>query len=197
MRTEKEKMLTGKLYNAMDAELSRDRLSARQLVYAFNTQPPELWHQRPGLLRELLGEAGQDITIEPPFHCDYGYNIHIGDFFFANFNLVILDCTTVHIGNHVYIGPGVGIYTATHPLLSSERSAGLEYALPVKIGDHVWIGGQVVINPGVNIGDHAVIGSGSVVTRDIPPGVLAAGNPCRVIRSIEPWDAMLGEKDIL
>lgn len=193
MLSEKEKMLSGKPYNAMDEELTRDRLRARQLVFAFNTQPPGQWHQRPALLQELLGTMGKEPIIEPPFHCDYGYNIHAGDFFFANFNLVILDCAPVHIGDHVFIGPGVGIYTATHPLLSSERSQGLEYALPIRIGNHVWIGGQVVINPGVSIGDHCVIGSGSVVTRDIPPGVVAAGNPCRVIRPIGPEDALLGQ----
>lgn len=140
------------------------------------------------LIREILGSAGKNLTILPPFHCDYGFNITIGDNFFSNYNLVILDGASVTIGNNVFIAPNVGIYTAGHTVHYKTRSAGYEYAIPITIGDDVWIGGNVAICPGVHIGSRCVIGAGSVVTKDIPDDVIAAGNPCRVIREITDDD---------
>jgi len=184
MKSEKEKMLSGELYHAFGEELSREQQKARILIYEYNAIHPENSKRKKEVLNELLGEAGENITIEPPFRCDYGYNIKVGENFYANFNLVILDCASVKIGDNALIGPDVGIYAAGHPLHHSVRKEGLEYALPVVIGDNVWIGGHVVINPGVTIGDNVVIGSGSVVTRDIPSNVIAVGNPCKIQREI-------------
>ena len=132
--------------------------------------------------------SGKQFVLEAPFRCDYGYNIHLGENFFANYNLVILDCARVSIGKNALIGPDVGIYTAGHPVHPVPRSRDLEFALPITIGDNVWIGGKVLINPGISIGDNAVIGSGSVVTRDIPSNVIALGNPCKVLREIKEKD---------
>lgn len=184
MIREKDKMLAGDLYRPFGEELSKERQKARILVYEYNALPPENSRRHLELLKNLLGESGENISIEPPFHCDYGYNIKLGENFYANFNLVILDCALVTVGKNALIGPNVGIYTAGHPLHHSQRLEGLEYALPVVIGDNVWIGGHVVINPGITIGDNVVIGSGSVVTRDIPSNVVAFGNPCKVHKEI-------------
>ena len=140
------------------------------------------------LLREILGSVGQNAVVLPPFRCDYGKNISVGDNFYANYNLIILDVAPVTIGNNVFIAPNVAIYTAGHPLHAKPRNAMLEYGIPMSIGDDVWIGGNAVICPGANIGSRSVIGAGSVVTRDVPEGVLAAGNPCRVIREITDDD---------
>ena len=172
--TEKERMLAGKLYKAGDPELLA------------------------GDMRKLLGTIGADFWIQPPFYCDYGSNIHIGDHFYANYGCVILDPGEVFIGDHVFLAPRVSIYTATHPIDAEVRNAELEYALPVRIGSSVWIGGNTVICPGVTIGDNVVIGAGSVVTKDIPSGVVAAGNPCKVLRPItdadrDYWQAQAGE----
>ena len=136
------------------------------------------------LLKRLLGKTGENLIIEPPFACDYGYNIEVGENFYANVNLVILDGAKVRIGDNAFIAPNVGIYTAGHPLDASDRNKGLEYAYPITIGDNVWIGAGAIILPGVTIGDNVVIGAGSVVTKDIPACSLAVGNPCRVIRKI-------------
>ena len=184
MRSEKEKMRSGELYQAFGEELSRERLKARSLLHEYNSLHPEKQDRHMELIKELLGTTGERFLIEAPFRCDYGYNIHLGENFYANFNLVILDCAPVHIGNNALIGPDVGIYTAGHSLHHELRNQDYEFALPITIGDNVWIGGQVVINPGVNIGDNVVIGSGSTVTKDIPDNMLAAGNPCRVLREI-------------
>lgn len=188
MKSEKEKMLSGEPYQAFGEELSRERLKARSLIQEYNTLQVGNPGRQEEILNELLGKAGKNCMVEPPFRCDYGYNIKLGENFYSNFNLVILDCAPVVIGDNALIGPDVGIYTAGHPLHPAERMTGLEYALPVVIGNKVWIGGQVVINPGITIGDNVVIGSGSVVTRDIPSNVLAYGNPCKVIREITEKD---------
>lgn len=188
MRSEKEKMLSGELYRAFGEKLTEERLKARTLVYEYNALNPGNLEGQKKLIRELLGSTGDRFHIEAPFRCDYGYNIHIGDNFYSNFNLVILDCAPVTIGENALIGPDVGIYTAGHPLHHETRKQDYEFANPVTIGNNVWIGGQVVINPGITIGDNVVIGSGSVVTKDIPSNFLAAGNPCKVLREITEKD---------
>ncbi|WP_443944786.1 sugar O-acetyltransferase [Pedobacter sp. AW1-32] len=187
-QTEKQKMLAGKAYQAGDAELSKERLKAREIVFEFNNLAPKFIKQRKELLKKLFGKTQTMFYVEPPFRCDYGYNIEIGNHFYANFNLVVLDCAKVSIGNNVFIGPNVAIYTAGHPLHAHLRDQEVEWAQPITIGDSVWIGGNAVINPGVKIGCNVVIGSGSIVTKDIPDGVFAAGNPCKVIRQITDED---------
>lgn len=157
-------------------------------LWQYNQCDPRDDARRQRLLKSLLGSSGEGLCIEPPFNCDYGYNIHLGAQFYANVNLVILDCASVTIGDNVFIAPHVGIYTAGHPHDVTRRNQGLEYALPITIGNNVWIGGGVTILPGVTIGDNTVIGAGSVVTRDIPASVLAFGNPCRVARPLSPQD---------
>ena len=184
MKTEKQKAAEGLLYDANnDPELQQEMLRTRCLLHEYNLLPPDRTDERDRLIRRILhiGEGGCIIS---PFYCDYGYHIRIGRHFFANTHLVILDGADVTIGDHVFIGPNVGIYTAGHPLDIPQRNAGLEYARPVRIGNDVWIGGHVVILPGVTIGDGAVIGAGSVVTRDVPAHTLAVGNPCRPLRKI-------------
>ena len=160
-------------------------LKCKDICFAFNQLPPSETEQRSALLRKLLGRSGKNCTILSPFWCDYGSQIEVGDNFFANHNLVILDGADVSIGDNVFIAPNVGIYTAGHPLDVEQRNAGLEYAYPIRIGNNVWIGGNVVILPGVSIGDGAVIGAGSVVTKDIPAHTVAVGNPCREIKKIK------------
>jgi len=182
-KSEKEKMLAGELYLAADAELVRERLAARKLLAAYNRSKPEDLEIRRRILSQLIKARG-GVHIEPPFYCDYGYNIEVGENFYANFNCVILDVAPVKIGDHVLLGPHVQIYTAAHPLYPEERLAGKEFGRPVVIGDNVWIGGGAIICPGVRIGDHTTIGAGSVVTGDIPGRVFAAGNPCKVIRTL-------------
>jgi maltose O-acetyltransferase len=183
-RTEREKMLTGELYRAWDPELVAARLRARSLTRRYNASREDEAALRVSLLRELLGAAGDNMTIEPPFHCDYGDNIFIGDGFFMNFGGVILDCSVVRIGANVQCGPYVQLYAAYHPLDAAERIKGPELAAPITIGDNVWLGGGVIVCPGVSIGANTTIGAGSVVTRDIPANVFAAGNPCRVVRPL-------------
>jgi Acetyltransferase (isoleucine patch superfamily) len=184
--TEKEKAKKGLLYNAnYDKEILEDREKTKELLFDYNGLRPSQSEEKKMLLKRLLKKTGQEFVIEPPFFCDYGYNIEIGENFFANMNCVILDGAEVKIGDNVFIAPHVGIYTAGHPLDAKRRNEGLEYAYPVSIGNNVWIGGGVTILPGVSIGDNSVIGAGSVVTKDIPANVLAVGNPCRVVKSIE------------
>lgn len=185
MKSEKEKMLAGELYDALDSELSADRQRTRLLLQRLNSVPEDDAAEMKRILQDLIPHAGEGFWLQPPFYCDYGYNIRLGEKVFFNFNCIVLDVMEVRIGNRTLIGPNVQIYTATHPMDYRERAAGLEYARPVAIGDDIWIGGSAVICPGVRIGDRSVIGAGSVVTRDIPPGVFAAGNPCRVIRELE------------
>jgi acetyltransferase-like isoleucine patch superfamily enzyme len=190
METEKEKSLNGKLYKASDYELYTERQYTKELIYRFNTLPPSDVSGRNEIIRKLFCKTGKNFIIEPPFHCDYGSNISIGNNFYSNFNLIILDCAKTVIGDNVLIGPNVGIYPAGHPVHPELRRLEYEFAFPVTIGSNVWIGGSVVINPGITIGDNSVIGSGSVVTKDVPANVVAAGNPCRVIREISERDKL-------
>lgn len=185
MKTEKQKMLSGEMYDPLEKQLVEERLQARLLIKELNETGEDHMHKRIGILKTLLANIGEDTWIQSPFYCDYGYNIALGDKVFFNFNSVVLDVMKVEIGSRTLIGPNVQIYTATHPLNYRERASGLEYAKPIKIGEDVWIGGSAVICPGVKIGDRTVIGAGSVVTKDIPSGVFAAGNPCRVIKEFE------------
>ena len=182
MVNEKEKMLAGEMYDAADPQLSADRRRARQLCKSLNDSHDDEQELRKRVIRELFGSAGDAVWIEPPFYCDYGANITLGSNVYFNFNCVILDPAPVIIGSNVLFGPAVQVYTATHPISASERRTGREFARPVEIGSDVWVGGGSIICPGVRIGARSVIGAGSVVTRDIPEDVFAAGNPCRVIR---------------
>lgn len=190
MKSEKEKMISGKPYKAFDDELVNERRYAKELIFDFNSFRPNEIVNRNELIKRLLGKIGNSFIIEPPFRCDYGYNIEIGENFYSNYNLIILDCAKVLIGDNVMIGPNVSIYTAGHPVHYEIRNQGYEYTVPVSIGNNVWIGGNAVINPGVSIGDNSVIGSGSVVTKDIPGNVIAAGNPCKVLRGINEEDKL-------
>jgi maltose O-acetyltransferase len=183
-KTEKEKMLAGALYNPLDPELSAARERCRALLKAFNGSDESEREERARLLAELLGYPS-DVTIQPPFFCDYGTNLRLGAKVFFNFNCVVLDVMAVVIGDRTLIGPAVQIYTATHPLDAVERRS-REFARPVTIGADVWIGGGAIICPGVTVGDRTIIGAGSVVTKPIPPDVIAAGNPARVIRRQSP-----------
>ncbi|MDF2565221.1 MAG: maltose acetyltransferase [Massilibacillus sp.] len=186
--TEKEKMLNGKPYFPFGEELARERINAKELVFNFNNLRPNESAKRSIIVKKLFGKVESTFTIEAPFHCDYGYNISIGENFYCNYNCTILDCARVTIGNNVFFAPNVSIFTAGHPVYHELRNTNIEYALPITIGDNVWIGGNVVINPGVTIGENTVIGSGSVVTKSIPANVVAAGNPCKVIREITEKD---------
>jgi maltose O-acetyltransferase len=183
MKSEKQKMLAGELYNPLDAELTSDRRRARDLCRELNTSAAKDTDGRMRLLTALFGTVS-DVWIEPPFFCDYGRNLTLGRGVYFNFNCVVLDVMAVKIGDHTLFGPAVQIYTAMHPLDAEERRRGLEFAKPVTIGSDVWVGGAVVICPGVTIGDRAVLGAGSVVTRDVPPDAFAAGNPARVVRRL-------------
>jgi maltose O-acetyltransferase len=183
--TEKQKMLAGELYDASDPELELERLDARELLYDFNHSRPSKMPFRTAMLKKLFGKTGEKIYIEPHFQCDFGYNINVGENFYANFNCVILDVMVVDIGYNVMLGPAVQIYTATHPLDPHERAKMLENAQPISIGNDVWIGGGAIILPGVKIGNGVTIGAGSVVTKDVPDYVFAGGNPCRVIKELK------------
>jgi maltose O-acetyltransferase len=177
-------MRTGLPYDIMDPELIALREAARRACYAYNRSDPMEADGPSPLLRDLLGRLGAEVFIEAPFRCAYGVNTHIGDRAFLNTGCVILDCARVEIGEKCLLGPAVQIYTAIHPLDPVERAAGIETAKPVILGYNVWIGGAAVILPGVTIGDNAVIGAGSVVTKDVPANVVVAGNPAKAIRQI-------------
>jgi maltose O-acetyltransferase len=179
MRSEKEKMLAGELYRAGGAELVADQLAARDWMDRYNAAPTLPSAKRHALLTELFASVGEDSTIRPPFYCDYGYNIRIGKGVFLNFNCIILDIVEVSIGDLTQIGPGVQILAADHPRDAVQRKSLLEFGRPVRIGANVWIGAGALIMPGVTIGDDAIIGAGSVVTRDVAAGVTVAGNPAR------------------
>ena len=182
MPSELESMLAGDLYRPADPELVAARRRARRLCRQFNATTEEQPEDRIAIIKELFGSVGDRIEIEPRFACDYGFNIRVGRNVFMNFDCVLLDCNRIIIGDNVLMGPGVHIYAATHPLDAATRASGRELALPVTIGNDVWIGGGAIICPGVEIGDGCVIGAGSVVTRSVPAGTVAAGNPCRAIR---------------
>ncbi|GAA4754581.1 sugar O-acetyltransferase [Flavisolibacter ginsenosidimutans] len=184
MKTEKQKMIAGELYDPLDAVLVADRLQTRLLLKALNDSGEDETEKRKNILAKLIPHAAEDLWLQPPFYCDYGYNIYIGYNVFFNFNCVVLDVSTVTIGSRTMFGPNVQLYTATHPMNHVERASGLEYAKPIVIGDDVWVGGSVVVCPGVTIGHRSVIGAGSVVTKNIRADVFAAGNPCRVIREL-------------
>lgn len=186
-------MLAGELYDPLDVQLCREREQARDLCQRLNATRERDIAERAEILKELVGRE-TDVWMQPPFFCDYGTNIFLGRKVFFNFNCVVLDVMPVRIGNHTLFGPAVQIYTATHPLDAETRRAGLEFAKPVTIGDDCWMGGGAIICPGVTIGSRVVIGAGSVVTRSIPDDVFAAGNPCRVIRSLT---AVGGECDTI
>jgi maltose O-acetyltransferase len=183
MRSERDKMLAGELYDPMDPELVTARVRARDLCQALNATRESDEEARRRILTELFGSGGGQVWMQPPFYCDYGSNIHLGQRVFFNFNCVVLDVCAVRVGDFTLFGPAVQIYTATHPL-EAELRRSREFAKPITIGSDVWVGGAAVICPGVTIGSRSVIGAGSVVTRDIPDDVFAAGNPCRVIRSL-------------
>lgn len=183
--TEKDKMLSGELYDANNNEaLIAERNACKVLCAQYNSMPYEAYDERCALLAKIIGNAKGSFIIEPSFWCDYGYNISLGNNFYANHNLVILDAAPVTFGDNVFIGPSCGFHTAGHPVDVEQRNKGLEYAKPITVGNNVWIGAGVQVLPGVTIGDNVTIGAGSVVTRDIPSSTVAVGNPCKVIKTI-------------
>lgn len=182
--TEREKMLAGKLYVAADPDLRARRARARDLIALYNQTRQGDADRRRELLEQLMGRCGHNVWIEPPFYCDYGENIELGDGTYLNFGCVFLDCARIRVGANVFIAPYVQLYAAHHPVIAAERIKGPELASPITIGDNVWLGGGAIVCPGVTIGANTTIGAGSVVTKDVPESVLAAGNPCRVIRSL-------------
>lgn len=187
--TEKEKAAAGLLYDAnYDPALRAERDHAKELCFAYNQLSPSRRNEGKEILVRLLGAVGEGCLIEPPFWCDYGYNVTLGPRFYANHGCVVLDGAPVTFGHDVFVGPNCGFYTAGHPLDAERRNRGLEYARPIRVGNDVWFGGNVAVLPGVSVGDGSVIGAGSVITRDVPPGVVAAGNPCRVVRPVTDAD---------
>lgn len=185
MKTEREKMIAGEFYSPADEEIAAMRAQSREYMRRYNATTDNDMEERAALIRDFFGSSGNRPYIEPPFRCDYGCNIHIGDDFYCNFDCLFLDSAPITIGNNVMLGPGVHIYTPCHPLQKDDRRSGLEYAKPVRIGNDVWIGGRAVICPGVTIGDGAVIGAGAVVARDVAPNTVVAGNPAKPIRTID------------
>jgi maltose O-acetyltransferase len=182
MKSEKEKMVAGEMYDPLDKQLTEDRIKTRLLLKELNGSREDQPDNRAKILQQLLPNAGIGLWLQPPFYCDYGTNIILGDKVFFNFNCVVLDIAPITIGSRTLFGPNVQIYAATHPLNYAERASGLEYGKAISIGEDVWVGGGAIICPGVKIGNRCIIGAGSVVTRDIPDDAIAAGNPCRIIR---------------
>ncbi|NRY61920.1 sugar O-acetyltransferase [Clostridium beijerinckii] len=192
---QRERMLAGLPYKGSLDGLREERMETKLKIYDYNLLRPNETEKMDELIRDILGKTDEKITVKQPFHCDYGKNIQVGNNFFANYNCTILDTGRVIIGENVKVAPNVSIYTAGHPIHPLSRNSGYEYGIEVIIGDNVWLGGSVVINPGVKIGNNVVIGSGSVVTKDIPDNVIAAGNPCKVIREITEEDRKYYYKD--
>ncbi len=184
LTSQKAKMLAGELYVANDPELHAAHLRAQALLAKFNATPADAGDERRALLTELFARFGEGTVLKPTLRCDYGFNIAIGERTFINFDCILLDCNRITIGDEVQFAPGVHIYTATHPVDAKQRRSGVEYALPVTIGDGAWLGGGAMVCPGVTIGENTVVGAGSVVTRDLPANVVAVGNPCRVMRHL-------------
>lgn len=191
----KERMLANLPYKAWLDGLSEERLKNKKKIFRYNNLEPGNPEEKDRLIKDILGKTGEYINIEPPFYCDYGYNIEIGESFFANYNFTVLDVGKVRIGKNVQIAPNVSIYTAGHPVHPESRDSGYEYGIDITIGDSVWIGGNTSIMPGVTVGNNVVIGAGSVVTKDLPDNVIAAGNPCRIIRKITEEDRDYYYKD--
>lgn len=196
MMSQVERMLAGKLYSCLVPDKQREEMHLRKAAFLdqFNATHFSDFKTREKLARGIFASVGKNFMMNKPFYCDYGCHISIGDYFYANFDCIFLDVARITIGNHVFLGPRVCIYTAGHPIDKDIRNQELEYGYEVKIGNDVWIGGNTIINPGVTIADNVVIGSGSVVTKDIPSGVVAAGNPCRVIRPITEEDKVYWEQ---
>lgn len=186
--SEQENMISGQLYNSTDEKLCQQRIKAKKLCRQYNNLEPDNYEERKSILKKLLGKTKENFWIEPNFWCDYGYNIEIGENFYSNHNLVILDPAKVTFGDNVFIAPNCGFYTADHPIDAELRNQLLEFAYPITVGNNVWFGGNVVVLPGVTIADNVVIGAGSVVTKDIPANVVAVGNPCKVLREITEED---------
>lgn len=183
--TEKEKMLNQMEYNAnYNEELTMERNKAKDLCYDFNQIRPSDTKSQEEILKKLFSKIGENVTVIAPFYCDYGYNIEVGDNFFANHNTIILDCGKITFGDDVFIGPDCGFHTAGHPIDYKKRNEGIEFAYPITVGDNVWIGAGVQVLPGVNIGSNVVIGAGSIVNKDIPDNSIAVGNPCKVIKKL-------------
>ncbi len=195
MMNHKERMLAGLPYKAWMDGLAEEQLANKKKIREYNLCPPEEKERIDEIMRSILGKAGSNLNILPPFHCDYGKNIEVGNNFMSNFNCTILDVGKVTIGDNVMFGPNVSIITAGHPIHPDSRNSGYEYGIPITIGDSVWIGANVVVNPGVTIGHNVVVGSGSVVTKDLPDNVIAVGNPCRVLRTITEEDRPYYYKD--
>ena len=186
---QRERMLSGLPYKAWLDGLEEDRQACKQKIYDFNQLPPSRQSKEaPQMIKNIFGKTGENVWVEAPFHCDYGWNIEVGENFYSNYNLTILDVGKVTCGKNVQIAPNVSIYTAGHPVHPDSRNSGYEYGIPVTVGDNVWIGGNTVILPGVTVGSNVVIGAGSVVSKDIPDNTIAAGNPCKVIRGITDED---------
>ena len=178
-------MLSGELYFPRDKTMHALHLKAEKLFEKYNKIPAKNVKKRDRLIRKLFGKTGVKVQVETPFYCDYGFNIEVGENFFANYGCIILDVNKVKIGKNCFLAPNVGIYSATHPVKAEERYKGLEFGLPVTIGDNCWIGGGAVICPGVKIGDNVVVGAGSVVTKDVPSNAVVAGSPAKIIRRLD------------
>jgi acetyltransferase-like isoleucine patch superfamily enzyme len=191
----KERMLAGLPYKAWKDGLPEEQMENKKRIYEYNLCPPDQTEKIDRLIRAILGKAGKNISFLAPFHCDYGKNIKVGNNFYANYNCIILDVGPVIIGDNVMFGPNVSLLTAGHPVHPVSRNSGYEYGFGITIGNNVWIGGHTVVNPGLSIGDNAVIGSGSVVTKNIPENVVAAGNPCKILREITEADKKYYYKD--
>ncbi len=188
-------MLANLPYKAWLDGLDKERLENKKKIFRYNHLEPGNPEEKDKLIKEILGKTGDYINIEPPFFCDYGYNIEIGENFFANYNFTVLDVGKVRIGKNVQIAPNVSLYTAGHPIHPDSRNSGYEYGIDITVGDNVWIGGNTCVMPGVTIGNNVVIGAGSVVTKDLPDDVIAVGNPCRVVRKITEEDRDFYYKD--